>query len=230
MTTTSDYQATGPESAPEASILVEGPLVSLAIAVLAILLFAWLADNVVDRHVAAFDSSVRAAVHAHATPKLTRFMFAASFMGRGGLIAFAVTAFLLFYRFQRRRAATWLAVTLAGALVLEITLKAAFHLPRPVTFFGPTPLTYTFPSGHALFSFCFYGVLAGLLAARVSSFAAKIVIWLVAALLISAIGLSRIYLGVHTPSDVIAGYLTGTIWVATMVTLDRWRRRKKNRG
>jgi undecaprenyl-diphosphatase len=225
-----DRQFTGPENAPETTLLVEGPLISLAIAVLAILLFAWLADNVVDRHTIAFDSSVRAAVHAHATPRLTRLMFAVSFLGSGGLIASAVLAFALFQHFQWRRAAIWLVVTLAGALVLDLMLKLAFHRARPVPFFGPVPSTYSFPSGHALFSFCFYGVLAGLLAVRVRSMPARVLIWLTAALLVASIGLSRIYLGVHYPSDVIAGYLAGTIWAASMVALDRWRRRRKNRG
>jgi undecaprenyl-diphosphatase len=121
-------------------------------------------------------------------------------------------------------------VNLAGAVVLDLTLKFAFHRSRPVPFFGPVPRTYSFPSGHSLFSFCFYGVLAGLLAGRVRSVPARVLIWLTAALLVLAIGLSRIYLGVHYPSDVIAGYLAGTIWAASMVALDRWRRRRKNRG
>ncbi len=229
MSRAGDRKLTGPESAPETAILVEGPLISLAIALLAVFLFSWLAENVVAQHTAAFDSSVRTAVHNYASPQLTWLMFAISFMGRGGLMAIAVFAFALFRRFRWRRAAIWLAVTLAGALVLEVTLKAAFHRPRPVPFFGPSPLSYSFPSGHALFSFCFYGVLAGLLAGRMSSRLARVLLWLGAAILVLAIGLSRIYLGVHTPSDVLAGYLTGTIWVATMVTLDRWRRQRKDR-
>ncbi len=228
MSRAGNRKLTGPENAPETAILVEGPLISLVVAVLAVFLFAWLAENVVAQHTAAFDSSVRTAVHGYASPNLTRLMFAISFMGRGGLIAIAVLAFALFYRFRWRRAAIWLAVTLAGALVLEVTLKGAFHRPRPIPFFGSTPLSYSFPSGHALFSFCFYGVLAGLLAGRIRSRPGRILVWVLAAILVLAIGLSRIYLGVHTPSDVIAGYLTGTIWTATMVTLDRWRRQKKN--
>jgi undecaprenyl-diphosphatase len=219
----------GPEQAPETEVLVEGPLVSLVIAVVAIFLLAWLAENVAAQHTGKFDSWLRAAVHAYATPGLTRLMFAISFMGSGGLIASAVLAFVLFAYFEWRRAAIWLAVTLAGALVLELTLKFAFHRPRPVPFFGPVPRTYSFPSGHSLFSFCFYGVLAGLLAGRVRSMSARVLIWLAAASLVIAIGLSRIYLGVHYPSDVVAGYLTGTIWTASMVSLDRLRRRRQSR-
>jgi undecaprenyl-diphosphatase len=229
VTSNDDHLLPGPEKAPDAAVLVEGPLVSLVIAVLAIFLFAWLAENVAAQHTVKFDSSVRAAVHSFAFPALTRLMFAISFMGSGGLVASALVAFALFRHFQWRRAAIWLVVTLAGALVLELTLKFAFHRPRPVPFFGPIPRTYSFPSGHSLFSFCFYGVLAGLLTGRVRSTPARVLIWLVAALLALSIGLSRIYLGVHYPSDVIAGYLTGAIWAATMVALDRVRRRRKNR-
>jgi undecaprenyl-diphosphatase len=228
--TTGGRQLPGPEKAPEAAVLVEGPLVSLVIAVLAIFLFAWLAESVAEQHTANFDSSVRSAVHSCASPTLTRLMFAISFMGSGGLIASALVAFALFRHFQWRRAALWLVVTLAGALVLDLTLKFAFHRPRPVPFFGPIPRTYSFPSGHSLFSFCFYGVLAGLLAGRVRSMSARVLIWLAAALLVLAIGLSRIYLGVHYPSDVIAGYLAGAIWAAAMVALDRLRRQRKNRA
>jgi len=70
-------------------------------------------------------------------------------------------------------------------------------------------------------------VLAGLLVGRTRSLSARIAIWTAAALLVLAIGVSRIYLGVHYPSDVIAGYLTASIWVGTMVFLDRWRTHKK---
>jgi undecaprenyl-diphosphatase len=229
LTATNNSHLPGPETVPEAVELAEGPLISLAIAVLAIFFFAWLAEHVAEQHTLEFDSSVRAAVHACASPALTRLMFAISFLGSGGLIASALLVFALFRHFQWRRAAIWLAVTLAGATVLDLTLKFAFHRPRPVPFFGPIPRTYSFPSGHSLYSFCFYGVLAGLLARRVQSASLRVLIWLLAALLVLAIGLSRIYLGVHYPSDVVAGYLTGTIWTATMVALDRLRKRRKNR-
>jgi undecaprenyl-diphosphatase len=117
-----------------------------------------------------------------------------------------------------------------GALVLDLALKYAFHRHRPTPFFGNLPTTYSFPSGHSLFSFCFYGTLAGLMAARTSSKPLKAVIYVLAAVLIFGIGLSRIYLGVHYPTDVVAGYLAAGIWVTTVVELDRWRsRRRANR-
>ena len=202
-------------------------LASLALAILSIFLFAWIADSMAHNRTQNFDWSVRTEVHKFASPALTKTMTAVSFIGGDGLVLAALAALALFLRARRRRAAVWLLVTLAGALVLDLSLKYGFHRPRPTPFFGPLPRTYSFPSGHALFSFCFYGVLAGLVAARVQSTAARAAIWTAAALLVLAIGFSRIYLGVHYPSDVLAGYLTGTIWVATMVFLDRWRTRRK---
>jgi len=116
---------------------------------------------------------------------------------------------------------------MAGALVLDISLKYAFHRQRPTPFFVPLPHTYSFPSGHALFSFCFYGVLAGLIADRVKSRAVEVCVWVAAALLIAAIGLSRIYLGVHYPTDVIAGYVAAAVWVSSMIGFDHVRARKR---
>jgi undecaprenyl-diphosphatase len=70
-------------------------------------------------------------------------------------------------------------------------------------------------------SFCFYGVLAGLYSARIRSRSARILAWIVSAALIAGIGLSRIYLGVHYPTDVVAGYLAGAVWVSTLLFVDR---------
>jgi undecaprenyl-diphosphatase len=218
----------GPENIPAAAELAKLPLLSMTAALFAIALFTWLAESVVEQHTQAFDSAIRSTVHSWRSPALTHVMFGITFMGSGGLIILALLAFALFRHFQWRRAAIWLLVTLAGATVLDLALKWAFHRPRPVPFFGPVPHTYSFPSGHSLFSFCFYGVLAGLLAVRVESRRLRVVIWAVAAALILAIGLSRVYLGVHYPSDVLAGYLVGMIWVSSMLVLDRMRARRKS--
>jgi undecaprenyl-diphosphatase len=144
-------------------------------------------------------------------------------LGGAGLTIAAIVAVQLFLYFHWHRATLWLVVTIIGALVLDLTLKYAFHRARPTPFFAALPRTYSFPSGHALFSFCFYGVLAGLLAGRTRSRLARVLIWTLAGLLVAAIGLSRIYLGVHYPSDVIAGYLAASLWVSALLILDRIR-------
>ena len=204
-------------------------LASLGLAVLAVLLFAWIAESVTANRTAAFDAAVRTRVHQYASPWLTRVMFDISFLGGNGLVMAAFAAFFIFLYFKWRRATIWLVVTILGALVLDVSLKLGFHRQRPMPFFGAMPRTYSFPSGHSLFSFCFYGVLAGLWSGRIRSDFLRAGIWTFTALLVLAIGLSRIYLGVHYPSDVIAGYLAATIWVATLLGLDRLRVQRKTR-
>ncbi|HTR65969.1 MAG TPA: phosphatase PAP2 family protein [Terriglobales bacterium] len=226
--TSDNYQLPELETVPKPAAVIESvALLSLGLAVLSLFLFAWIAESVSHDQTRQFDMAVRQAVHQHSSPAMTKAMFAASFIGGNGLVIAAVLAMILFLSLRWRRAALWLLTTILGALVLDLALKYAFHRPRPTPFFGNLPRTPSFPSGHALFSFCFYGVLAGLLADRIRSLWLRILIWACAAILVAAIGLSRIYLGVHYPSDVIAGYLTATLWVSTMIVLDHVRAKRK---
>lgn len=215
-----------PAPAPKYRVIA---LISFVIAVIALILFTWLADSIRDLEIQGFDWRVRAWVHQFASPGLTRAMFVASFLGKSGLIIAAVVACLIFLRLRWHRAILWLAISLAGATVLDLVLKYGFHRARPTPFFGDMPYTYSFPSGHSLISFCFYGVLAGLITARISSRPIRIAIWTCSILIVLAIGISRIYLGVHYPSDVIAGFLAATLWVSSMVALDRSRKHRRTR-
>jgi undecaprenyl-diphosphatase len=200
---------------------------SLATAAVGLALFSWLADEVFEGSARHFDDLVRAWVHQFASPPLTSAMVAISALGSGVLAVVFIAAFVIFMRIKWRRAAMWLLITMAGGLVLELALKSGFHRLRPTPFFGPVPLTYSFPSGHSLMAFCIYGVLAGLLSHRVRTAALRALIWSLAAVLVLAIGLSRIYLGVHYPSDVVAGYLAAAVWVSALIAADRVRRRKR---
>ena len=202
-------------------------LVSLVVAVLSLFGLSWLAGEMKEGDTVRFDLAVRSWVHQFGSPAMTGAMTAISLLGYSILIAELVIAIGIFLYLGWRHAAGWLAVSMAGALALDLTLKYAFHRPRPQPFFGAAPHSYSFPSGHALSSFCFYGVLAGLIVARTRSLALRVAVVVVAALLVISIGLSRIYLGVHYPSDVIAGYLAAAMWVASLLALDRWRVRRK---
>jgi membrane-associated phospholipid phosphatase len=191
---------------------------SLACAAAFLILFAWLSEEVFEGDLQQFDLRIRTMVHGFSTPQLTKLMQALTFLGSIGFLAvlFAI-CIAVFLVAGWKHAAIWLAVAVGGSVVLDVSLKLAFHRARPVPFFGAVPFTYSYPSGHALSSLCFYGVLAGLCSARIQSRAARILIWIAGGVLIAGIGLSRIYLGVHYPTDVIAGYLAGAIWVGTLL-------------
>jgi len=101
-----------------------------------------------------------------------------------------------------------------GAGILNTTLKLTFRRPRPVPFFNLLPPeSFSFPSGHSLASFCFFGALAVIFSARIRNRSIHILVWTVASVVVFLIGLSRIYLGVHYTTDVLAGFTAALIWV-----------------
>ena len=157
-------------------------------------------------------------VHEFFSPDMTKFMLAMTFLGSGGflLAVFAVTAAIWLSR-KKYGPAAWLTIAMSGSVILDVALKLSFHRARPIPFVGMVPMTYSFPSGHALSSFCFYGVLAGLLCAQIENSVVRTCIWSACALLVLAIGISRIYLGVHYPTDVMAGYIAAAAWVSTLL-------------
>lgn len=187
---------------------VVSPIVlSLVGALLALALFHWLADEMLEGATLDFDEAVRAFVHRFASPVLTTVMSGISSIASlpTVLMGCVVACALLVWK-QRRAEALGVLITVAGAAFLTWDLKLLFHRERPEPYFGiPVPPDFSFPSGHALMAFCFCAALA--IAAR------RKAAWVAAALVALGVGLSRIYLGVHYPSDILGGYLAGLIWI-----------------
>ena len=209
-------------------------LLGLGIAIGALIFFGWLADEALEGDARAFDDATRAAVHQFASPSLTAIMRGLSFVG--STIALSAGTIFVVIRFAMRkwkREAILFSLTMIGAGLLNITLKLAFKRPRPVPFFNLSPPeTYSFPSGHSLTSAVFFGALAAILTARIKSRRVKAAIWIVSTVMFLLIGLSRIYLGVHYTTDVIAGFAAALIWILVVrfveMGLVRRRRRKVN--
>jgi undecaprenyl-diphosphatase len=201
-------------------------LLTLAVAFLSISLFVWTAETFSNRRIQALDLSIRISIHEHTSNLMTEAMIVFSQLGEPGVAIGATLTIGIFLWLRRYRAALWIVVSLIGAALLNASLKFAFHRPRPLAFFGPQPGDFSFPSGHALVSACFYGTVAGLMADRTRSVHWRVLIWLLSLAMIAGIGVSRIYLGVHYPSDVLAGYLAAAGWVSILIALDRlWMRR-----
>ncbi len=201
------------------SILFLGMILAIA----SLFIFGWLADEMIEGDTRRFDDTVRAFVHDFATPVLTSVMQLASFLGSTlFLIIFGVIIVIALYLRKHHHGAILFTITTVGASVLLTLLKLAFRRARPEPFFDTIlPVSYSFPSGHSLASFCFYGALAAILSARTDNLYLQILTWFSAAAMILLIGISRIYLGVHHPSDVVAGYIVGLIWVVTIAIGDK---------
>ena len=178
--------------------------------------FAVLAQAVVQGRTMGFDLAVRSAIHNWATPRFTEAMSAVTWLG-SMTILLPLGAVLVWrlYTVGRPRAAALLAITVLGAQAFDQALKFGFQRPRPQVFFGlAQPATYSFPSGHTVSSCCFYGVLAAVLAVGAVSPWRKTLIWTTATTIALAVGFSRVYLGVHYPTDVLGGYAVAVVWVA----------------
>ena len=206
-------------------------LLGLTAAIAALIFFGWLADEVLEGETTHFDAATRAAVHQLASPILTTIMRGVSFAG--STLVLTIGTILVVVRFAMLRwgrEAKLFAITMIGAGLLNVTLKLAFHRARPVPFFNLTPPeTYSFPSGHALTSACFFGALAAILTARIKSRRVRAIVWVVCTLMFVLIGFSRIYLGVHHTTDVIAGFAAALIWILVVrfVEMELARRRRK---
>ena len=212
-------------------------LLGLAAAIGSLVFFGWLADEVLQGETRHFDDVTRAAVHTLASPALTSAMRGISFLGSMQFLTAATILVVVWFALRKwGREAKLFAITMIGASALNMTLKVAFQRPRPIPFFNLTPPeTYSFPSGHSLASCCFFAGLAAILSGRVKSRRARTVIWIAASLMFLLIGLSRIYLGVHYTTDVIAGFAAALIWILvirfvelTASTASRLRSRRRS--
>jgi len=189
-----------------------------AVAVGAVLVFAWLAAQASRAGTPALDTAIRALVHGYAHPALTWIMLRASEAGSGWVL-WPVGALIigLMARAGRQRDAWLFAIAVIGANVLDEVLKLFFHRARPDPWFGyAKPSTFSFPSGHAFVSFCFYLGLAEILVCEGWPLWRKLAVWSAGLGCTLIIGLSRIYLGVHYPSDVLAGYAAATVWTTAI--------------
>jgi undecaprenyl-diphosphatase len=127
----------------------------------------------------------------------------------------------------KRSAALFVVAAIIGALVLSFSIKAGIERPRPDLVPHGTPVyTASFPSGHATGAAATYLTLGALLARFQARRWVKIYLLGLATTLTVLIGLSRVYLGVHWPSDVLAGWTLGASWALFCWVIARWLQRR----
>jgi membrane-associated phospholipid phosphatase len=153
------------------------------------------------------------------TPLLDEIMVDITTLGDGVVLVMMVLIASLFLWLTHHRWSVYvLLVALFGGKVLNTLLKAAFDRSRPsVIEMLHDVSSPSFPSGHAMGAFVAYGTVAYLVGRLSPSSRVRRITWTVAAFTVLAIGISRMYLGVHYPSDVIAGFLAGLAWMVFVV-------------
>jgi membrane-associated phospholipid phosphatase len=180
-------------------------------------LFGGIAEDVMTGEpLVALDLGVERWFHAHQTPWLNRILSSISRVhGWRGITA--ATILLLLYLLWHRnwRWVTTVICAVPGGMLFDAILKMAFHRARPTLSELTFVLhTYSFPSGHVMAATLFYGVAAAYLTTRLVAWRWEFLAALVACFLVAVVAFSRVYLGVHFLSDVLAAAAAGATWLA----------------
>ena len=169
---------------------------------------------------ALIDHPVARFVAAHRTPALTSAMGAVSAVAAPAAMAGIALAAGVLLAIARR---SWapvleLGVTVVGIVGLTVVFKAALgHARPPLAQAVAAADGYGFPSGHAAAAAAVCGAAAWLCSVRMRSWRGRVAVWAAAAMLAALVGISRVYLGVHWVSDVVGGWLFGTLWMAIVL-------------
>lgn len=191
-----------------------GRLLVLVFACIALPLwgFGELAEDVAAGHPFFFDVPILEGLHGLASPTLDRVFLAFSAVGySGGVLPVDVLLVIALALRGHPRSSTFAAIALGGSALINLAAKHVFARARPALWMSIAPeSTYSFPSGHAMGSMTLVAVLVCLAWPTRWRWAA-----VVAGVVFAAgVGMSRVYLGVHYPSDVLAGWAAGIAWVA----------------
>ncbi len=194
-------------------LLIMGIVLTLG----SVTLFVKVRSEVLEREALTFDTSISESIYLIRTPLMTNVMMIITNFG-GVYIIFLTMAMsaYLFLKGHRPEASLFLFL-LAMGIFLNILLKAGTMRPRPTTNALIIETDSSFPSGHAMNSFVFYTTCSYLVFHFTKSREKTIFAFICSGILIGLIGFSRVYLGVHYPTDILAGYAAGMVWFGSVL-------------
>lgn len=184
-------------------------------------LFGGIAEDVVTGDpLTVIDLRVAQWFHAHSTALMTQAMLAATNILGPVAVVLGVVVVCAWLAWKRN--GYWLlcvGLTVPSGMLLNVAMKHAFHRARP-SFDDPLLLlaTYSFPSGHVAGATLFYGVMAAMVVARTAAWHWRVTAILGAFTLVALVALTRVYLGVHYLSDVLAAFAEGIAWLTLCLT------------
>ncbi len=188
---------------------------------LPLIVFGKIANEIVEHEALSFDHPIQMWAHSFATPQLDQWMLGLSMFGSPPLMFFFCALICIaLWRNRRHGDALFFIVSTVGAGLLNQAGKFAFGRPRPELWIVIDPRSdASFPSGHAMGTMALYTAIVILL------WPTKLrVPWLIGGgLLVFLIGLSRVYLSMHYPSDVLCGWLASLAWVVGLNLIRRAR-------
>jgi len=199
-------------------------LIGLGVAIMSFTVFIEITEEMLEQESDAIDEYLLLLVQQFHYPWLTQIMIAVTFLGQPWVLFVLCLLVVIALAYYQQHLEAWSVMIAAGGVgIINALLKLLFARERPQLWeHAVTVHSYSFPSGHAMGSLVVYGMLGYLL-----WYYGRRWRWLSLSFigfLILAIGLSRLYLGVHWPTDVAAGYIAGLVWlIASILSLEVWR-------
>ncbi len=180
--------------------------------------FVAIADEIVLEHENGFDQSISKSISSIVSPSLTRLMQTATFFGSSNFLFPAYIVLIVFY-FSRKQMRLVLDIIMVGLTSTSILylFKEIFKRQRPLDPLIQNVTGFSFPSGHSFSSFTFFGLIIYILWKADIRRSWKLMVSAILFLIASTIAFSRVYLRVHYPSDVVAGFCLSVIWLMLSV-------------
>lgn len=196
-------------------------IVALVFVVLGINLFVELTETLSTDVLASYDHQITQNVISYRSPTLTEYFIFVTRIGDvyGYLVVIGLCAFISLVVFKKWKYMVQITLVLFLSALSNLVLKRFINRARPDIEHLVTVETLSYPSGHAMAAMAFYGFLAYLFYKFKINIFIKVIAILTLAVLIISIGISRIYLGVHFPSDIAGGFIAGAIWVIFCIVI-----------
>jgi undecaprenyl-diphosphatase len=172
----------------------------------------------------AFDTPIITWMQSWESPTWTALAEFCALLGSAKIVIILsiITMVLLYFVLKHRSELIFFLIVIGGSASLNVILKSVFSRERPTIHRILEETGYSFPSGHAMGAFSFYASIAFLLWRHIPQKWGRVLLILAAVGMILMIGLSRVYAGVHYPSDILAGYLISGCWLAFWIYWYQW--------
>ncbi|MCM3727923.1 phosphatase PAP2 family protein [Neobacillus cucumis] len=205
--------------------------IAFVISVICIVGFSLMSLLISDHKIVHFDTIVIGAVQGMESPTLTSVMKFFTFIGSAPfvIVMSIVILFFLYKVLQHRVELILFIVTIIGSAGLNGLLKHLFHRIRPNLHRLIDVGGYSFPSGHAMNAFSVYVIITFLLWRHIPRKWGRTLLILFSFFMILAIGVSRIYLGVHYPSDIVGGYFASGFWLTAAIWTFQFYKERRNK-
>ncbi|MBZ2175276.1 phosphatase PAP2 family protein [Schnuerera sp. xch1] len=160
-----------------------------------------------------FDMDIMKYIHGNMTLEIAKFMNIITFFGSSYFFIFiGIIIFIFLKRNNNCKGIILLITSTLGSYILNYILKNIFVRTRPLEYFLIEQGGYSFPSGHSMVSISFYTTMTYLLTKSQSSKRINIILWIANFIIVAFIGFSRVFLGVHWPTDVLVGFILGLVY------------------